>query len=212
MGLLGFGTCDNILDTISDDFGCELTDTEILDTIHDAAYCCGLGALQERMADLLFDNIKERMPERHKGLLSMYFNYLDTSLSFNGNNVGNSSELSKAMADYDIERLNAIAEEHGWGVYESEDRNGKCAEYSKYSKQGQDFSFTIDEGSGEDMLSAIEEYISDYDPDEEAMLWVGEDGHGKNGAPYRLTDIVKDCEQCLEMVKELRDAWKGYLG
>ena len=205
---MGFGTCDNILDTISDDFGCELTDTEILDTIHDAAYCCGLGALQERMAGLLFDKVKESMPERHKGLLSMYFNSLDTRLSFNGNNVSNASELAKAMTDYDIERLNAIAEEHGWEVCEYDG----SAEYSKYSEQRQDFSFTIDEGSGEDMLSAIEEYISGYDPDYEAMLWVGEDGHGICGAPYRLTDIVKDCEQCLDMAKELRDAWKKYIG
>lgn len=38
------------------------------------------------------------------------------------------------------------------------------------------------------------------------MLWVGPDGHGKKGAPYRLTDVVKDMEQCEQMIKNLSDA------
>lgn len=42
-----------------------------------------------------------------------------------------------------------------------------------------------------------------YDVDEEAALWIGSDGHGKNGAPYRISDILKDMEEVDERLKML---------
>lgn len=49
-------------------------------------------------------------------------------------------------------------------------------------------------------------YIEAATPEQFPMLWVGPDGHGKKGAPYRLTDVVKDMEQCEQMIKNLSDA------
>jgi hypothetical protein len=38
------------------------------------------------------------------------------------------------------------------------------------------------------------------------MLWVDDSGHGKNGAPYRLRDIIDDMENVEEELLELRNA------
>ena len=46
----------------------------------------------------------------------------------------------------------------------------------------------------------------DFDPDYEAYLWIGDDGHGRNGAPYHIKDIVSDMEEAEEQIYELLQA------
>lgn len=77
--------------------------------------------------------------------------------------------------------------------------------FQQYSDAGQDFFFSAEltDGDIETLIENISNYYEGYDPDEEAMLWAGPDGHGRNGAPYRLSDIIKDMEQCEEMVRDL---------
>lgn len=117
-----------------------------------------------------------------------------------------------------IDTITQLAEDKGWGVSVEEathwnsvtrkvESNGDVLDFTfaKYSDMGQDFSFSVELKDG-DVTSLIESmffYYDNYDPDEEASLWIGSDGHGKNGAPYRITDIVKDMEQCEEMVRDL---------
>lgn len=109
-----------------------------------------------------------------------------------------------------IDRITEIAEEDGWSVYveEIEDR-GDMIEFTfgKYTDVGQDFSFSVEmkDGDIDTVIEDIDNYYENYDPDEEALLWVGSDGHGKKGAPYHLTDIVKDMEQCETYIGELFD-------
>ncbi len=78
-------------------------------------------------------------------------------------------------------------------------------EFRQHSDAGQDFNFSAQmrDGDVDTLIEKIPDYYEGYDPDEEAMLWTGPDGHGKNGAPYRLSDIIKDMEQCEEMVRDL---------
>lgn len=45
-----------------------------------------------------------------------------------------------------------------------------------------------------------------FDPDYEAYLWIGDDGHGRNGAPYHIKDIVSDMEEAEEQIYELLQA------
>lgn len=109
-----------------------------------------------------------------------------------------------------IDRITEIAEEDGWSVYveEMEDR-GDMIEFTfgKYTDVGHDFSFSVEmkDGDIDTVIEDIDNYYENYDPDEEALLWVGSDGHGKKGAPYHLTDIVKDMEQCETYIGELFD-------
>ena len=54
----------------------------------------------------------------------------------------------------------------------------------------------------------VKTYYEDFDPDYEAYLWIGTDGHGKNGAPYRIKDIVSDMEQAEAMIEKLYETLK----
>lgn len=45
-----------------------------------------------------------------------------------------------------------------------------------------------------------------FDVDEETALWIGEDGHGKNGAPYHIRDILEEFESYEKDLENLWDA------
>lgn len=91
----------------------------------------------------------------------------------------------------------------GWSVYE----DGEGLEMGKYSPAGQDFSFYLStEGSFGDFCCDMIHYIDGYDPSYEASLWIGPDGHGKNGAPYDMKDLYEDMEACEANMRELYDA------
>lgn len=92
-----------------------------------------------------------------------------------------------------------IAEKLGWSV--SKDKY--TLELSQYTSYGQDFSFSINRN--DDYVKQVYDYYESYDPDEEALLWVDDSGHGKNGAPYRLKDIITDMEEVEAMLVELYD-------
>ncbi len=117
-----------------------------------------------------------------------------------------------------IDAITQVAEDNGWGVSVEEathwnretnkvESKGDVIDFtfSQYSDRGQDFSFSVElkDGDVNTLIENMSDYYESYDPDEEASLWIGPDGHGKNGAPYRITDIVKDMEQCEEMVRNL---------
>ncbi len=107
-----------------------------------------------------------------------------------------------------IDRITEIAEADGWSVSveELKDHDDMLEfTFGKYTDAGQDFSFDADMKDGDiySLLESIDGYYESYDPDEEAYLWLGPDGHGMNGAPYRMTDVVKDMEQCETFIGEL---------
>ena len=56
------------------------------------------------------------------------------------------------------------------------------------------------------LADEIEDYYEGFDPDYEASLWIGPDGHGKRGAPYHIKDIVVDMKEAEKMVYRLLEA------
>lgn len=50
-----------------------------------------------------------------------------------------------------------------------------------------------------------------FDPDYEASLWLGPDGHGANGAPYHIRDILDDMDAVKNAYDELADAFRSYV-
>lgn len=109
-----------------------------------------------------------------------------------------------------IQRITDIAREKGWSVSIEEDKSQSniLFEFQRFTKYGQDFLFNADM-HGEDidtLIAGIKEYYEGFEPDYEAYLWIGDDGHGKNGAPYHIKDIVADMEDAEEQIYELLKA------
>lgn len=113
-----------------------------------------------------------------------------------------------------IKKLIETAHRLGWKVSPCNFSGETGYEISQYSPAGQDFIVSIESTkngveSPKVLVNNLEEYINGYDPSEEALLWVGPDGHGHNGAPYEIQDIISDMKACREMMRELLRAWKG---
>lgn len=107
-----------------------------------------------------------------------------------------------------VDKVTAIAEDDDWSVYNHDDEYNTVDLYiSKYSSMGQDFGFYIEckTGDTDEFIKAVEDYYNSYDPDEAAALWIGPDGHGHNGAPYDLSDLLEDMQDCKSNVKGLID-------
>ena len=58
----------------------------------------------------------------------------------------------------------------------------------------------------ESLISDMEEYYEGFDADSEAYLWLDSNGHGKNGAPYHMKDVLADMEAAEGMVCKLLEA------
>lgn len=99
-----------------------------------------------------------------------------------------------------LAQLIRVAESLDWNVTVGDDD----IDLAQYTSAGQDFSFSIKRN--DDYVQSVYEYYHDYDPSAEAMLWVDDSGHGKNGAPYELKDIIADMEEVEEMLKTLYEA------
>lgn len=58
----------------------------------------------------------------------------------------------------------------------------------------QDFVFYIqcEKRELQSFVIQLENYLKDFDVDYETSIWIGKDGHGINGAPYHIKDILKD--------------------
>lgn len=93
-----------------------------------------------------------------------------------------------------------IANDLGWSVT-TDDYDIELQFYTDY---GQDFSFSVNRT--EDYVKQVYEYYDSFDPSAEALLWCDDFGHGKNGAPYLLKDIIADMEEVEQKLEQLYDA------
>ena len=82
-------------------------------------------------------------------------------------------------------------------------------EFQKYSPAGQDFNMYITGESDEEIIGNIYKYHENFDISEETSLWIDETGHGTNGAPYHIQDLVDDMTACKEMIMELYNELTG---
>lgn len=101
----------------------------------------------------------------------------------------------------EIEEILEKIKDLGWTVdIDSED----TVTLGKYSPAGQDFSITVDtENDKESFIENIYEAYSNFDASSETYIWLDNDGHGTNGAPYDMKDIYEDMEACAENVCKL---------
>lgn len=101
-------------------------------------------------------------------------------------------------------KIEKIAEELGWTVTWEKNNDGtKFVMFSQYSPAGQDFNIELEYENLGEIEDKLREYYDSYDPSREAYLWLGNDGHGKNGAPYEMIDVYNDMKACEEMIDKL---------
>ena len=114
------------------------------------------------------------------------------------------------MIDNELKmQIERVAQETDWSVRFDEHNGETNIEFESYTDRGQDLIVNIwvaDDANIGDVACELYRYWESYDPDEEASLWIGEDGHGKNGAPYRLSDLLDDMKNAEQMIEDLHDA------
>ncbi len=97
----------------------------------------------------------------------------------------------------------AAAEQSGWNCTIRKNKNDWYVRFNTDTHYGQDACFEYNVDSLDEIKHRIYDTYTEYDPSQEAMLWVGEDGHGKNGAPDDIRDIISDMEDVEEMLNNL---------
>lgn len=108
------------------------------------------------------------------------------------------------------EQIKSIAFDLGWQVWTDEEQESVVFEFRHYTTHGQDYGFCTEltDNNTADFLDEVKQYCDNFDPDYEAFLWIGKDGHGKNGAPYHIKDIVDDMEEAKRMTEKLYETLK----
>ena len=119
--------------------------------------------------------------------------------------------------DKKFEKICEIAESEGWQVdsyYVDEEETEIIFSFEKYSPAGRDFCFEVSVPNDEDeyviyrsVADAIYTYFEGFDVSYETYIWLDENGHGKNGAPYDMSDVYKDTESCEKMIDDL---WRSF--
>lgn len=100
----------------------------------------------------------------------------------------------------EIEELVKKIEDLEWSVEEEGDNEYRI---SQYSPAGQDFGIHIEGETVKELIESIYKAYEAYDVSEEAYLWLDNTGHGTNGAPYLMKDVLEDMESCEEMIIDL---------
>lgn len=116
-----------------------------------------------------------------------------------------------------FENICRIANSEGWTVdysYTDEKETDVIFSFEKYSPAGRDFVFEICVTNEDDeytlyynVADAIYTYWENFDVSYETYIWLDENGHGKNGAPYDMSDVYKDTESCEKMIGDL---WRSF--
>ena len=96
------------------------------------------------------------------------------------------------------------AESIGWSV--QQDGNYIC--FENWTSAGQNIIFENKFKSEEELIESLKDRSIYFDVSEEASYWIDSTGHGVNGAPYELKNIIKDMEEAKKMYKELYEAIK----
>lgn len=119
--------------------------------------------------------------------------------------------------DKKFKQIYEIAEREGWKVdysYTDEKETEIMFSFEKYSPAGRDFCFEVCVPNDEyeyviydSVADSIYTYFEGFDVSYETYIWLDENGHGKNGAPYDMSDVYKDTESCEKMIDDL---WRSF--
>ncbi len=98
-------------------------------------------------------------------------------------------------------KLQAAIENEGFSIYQCDE---SVFDFGKYSPAGMDFHFWADtENDIHYFADNILSLYQDFDVSSETYLWLDQNGHGKNGAPYDMKDVYIDLEYCQKYIDDL---------
>lgn len=98
-----------------------------------------------------------------------------------------------------LNKIVEIAESLDWKIT-GENEN---FELEKISPAGRDFTLNVCAETMKEFFRELFVIWNSFDVSYETYLWLGDDGHGKNGAPYDMKDVYEDVKACEEMIREL---------
>lgn len=106
-----------------------------------------------------------------------------------------------------------IANSFGWKTYFSKriDEDNLDVEFETHTDRNQDLIVSIIIPVGFTMLqlaTALYHYWQDFDPDYETSLWT-KDGHGVNGAPHELSEVLADMKDAEKMIEHLYNRFRS---
>ena len=112
-----------------------------------------------------------------------------------------------------VELIKSIALDFGWIASTDEEEDSVVFDFRHYTKHGQDYGFCAEltENQTDGFLGDVKRYCENFDPDYEAYLWIGHNGHGKAGAPYHIKDIVDDMEEAKKLLEDFYNSLKTAL-
>ena len=88
--------------------------------------------------------------------------------------------------------------------------NDDGIDISRYTPYGQDWHLEIDAENLFQLIEKLQWEWQSFDVDYEAFLWIGRDGHGMNGAPYHIKEILDDMKECKDYIEFLFQSAKEY--
>lgn len=114
------------------------------------------------------------------------------------------SEKDLALIEYTVEKC-----ECWFGVDWEKSQDDSALMFTLYPTVTTSY-----DGSTEIIAKDFAEFVREvqdlhecFDPDYEASLWIGPDGHGKNGAPFFIRDILAEMDALKKAYEELAIAF-----
>lgn len=102
------------------------------------------------------------------------------------------------MKELTFKKVQEIADKNEWSMTKYE--NVFCLE--TFTSQGQNVIIEYEANKPQDLVRHIKDRYCNFDISEEASYWL-ENGHGINGAPYEMQDVLDDMKEAKNLIGEL---------
>lgn len=103
-----------------------------------------------------------------------------------------------------FDKIKEIAENLGWIITEDGENDYL---FSQASPAGEDFAFTTQGATADEIIDDIAEYSTYFSKDEHVAMWMEASRHGLKGVPS-LLELVRDAEAIEQMLQSLVNALK----
>lgn len=102
------------------------------------------------------------------------------------------------LTDIEIELIDKLCSDNGWDFWWYAPNTSPTVACSlRFKDVSRDNTTEFDKDSVADIQTfakAVRETADGYDVDYETYIWLDEEGHGKNGAPYHIREVLKENE------------------